>query len=208
MKPYHKIPTMFRRDPATNHKTLQLGVYATPELDYLEDNTWTFTEKVDGTNIRIVSYPDGDISFRGRTDKAQLPAPLVDRLRELFPPHGALQKQFPDGGCLYGEGYGAGIQSGGNYSATQEFVLFDVRVGNWWLGPEEIRSIVGNLRIHMVPALGFGTLLDMLRIVRDKDLKSAWGDFLAEGVVARPSVELSCRNGDRIITKLKAKDFH
>jgi hypothetical protein len=37
--------------------------------------------------------------------------------------------------------------------------------------------------------------------------KSQWGDFIAEGIVARPVVELKSRNGDRIITKIKYKDF-
>lgn len=37
--------------------------------------------------------------------------------------------------------------------------------------------------------------------------KSTWGDFQAEGIVARPSVELKNRAGERIITKIKCKDF-
>jgi len=36
---------------------------------------------------------------------------------------------------------------------------------------------------------------------------SAWGEFKAEGIVARPSIELIARNGKRIITKIKHKDF-
>jgi hypothetical protein len=38
-------------------------------------------------------------------------------------------------------------------------------------------------------------------------VKSWWGDFDAEGIVARPQVELFTRAGHRIITKLKCKDF-
>ena len=34
-----------------------------------------------------------------------------------------------------------------------------------------------------------------------------FGGFLAEGMVIRPIVELKSRNGHRIITKLKHKDF-
>jgi len=39
-------------------------------------------------------------------------------------------------------------------------------------------------------------------------LVSKWGDFEAEGIVARPAVELKTRAGERIITKLKTRDFH
>ena len=38
-------------------------------------------------------------------------------------------------------------------------------------------------------------------------LKSTFGDFEAEGIVARPVVPMFSRNGDRIIVKIKGKDF-
>lgn len=41
----------------------------------------------------------------------------------------------------------------------------------------------------------------------EKGFKSQWGDFIAEGIVARPMTELKNRNGSRIITKIKHKDF-
>ena len=40
-----------------------------------------------------------------------------------------------------------------------------------------------------------------------KGFISKWGDFQAEGIVARPQVELKARNGKRVITKIKNKDF-
>ena len=36
---------------------------------------------------------------------------------------------------------------------------------------------------------------------------SRWGVFGAEGIVARPICELMNRQGERVITKLKCKDF-
>lgn len=213
MKPYHKIQTVFKRDPETNYKTLLMYQYSLPEFEYLKSNTWIFTEKVDGTNIRVMSLPSGDVEFHGKSDNAQLPAKLVQRLTELFPPNGELCNQFPDGACLYGEGYGAKIQKGGgNYSATQEFVLFDIRVGDWWLKRDVVCNIADILKIRVVPVIEVGTLSDMVLIVKG-GFKSLWsnlagkGNFEAEGIVARPKVELFTRNGGRIITKLKCKDF-
>ena len=110
MKEYHKIQTVWHRDPDTNHKTLLEGRWAEPEFEYLASNQWDFTEKVDGTNIRVM-VDAGEIKFGGKTDDAQIPAKLVQRLQERFlPQKDALIAQFPDGGCLYGEGYGAQIQ--------------------------------------------------------------------------------------------------
>lgn len=207
MKPYHKIQTLFKRDPTTNHRTLLMNEYAQPEFEYLKNNTWELTEKVDGTNIRVTIHSSGLVTFDGRTDNAQLPSKLFGRLRELFPCIGKLAKQFPDGGCLYGEGCGAGIQKGGgNYSSTQEFVLFDVQVGDWWLKRSGVMEVANALAIEAVPVVMEGTLADMVRLVRN-GFTSAWGGFRAEGIVARPKVELLQRNGERIITKLKIKDF-
>jgi hypothetical protein len=210
MLEYHKIDTVFKRDPSTRHKSLIVGDYSNEAFSYLKDNNWVFTEKVDGTNIRVM-YADGRISFRGKTDDAQIPAFLIDRLRQKFDMPAQLTKfaeQFPDGSaCLYGEGYGAKIQKGGgNYRQDQDFVLFDVKVGPWWLMRDAVVDVAVNLGIETVPVIGVGTLAEMLALARE-GFHSRWGDFPAEGIVARPAVELVTRNGARIITKIKHKDF-
>lgn len=209
MREYHKIDTVFKRDPSTKHKSLIMGDYSNDAFQYLRDNVWTFTEKIDGTNIRVMF--DGDkVSFGGKTDAASIPATLIDRLRERFDTPmnlEAMSKAFPDGVCLYGEGYGAKIQKGGgNYRPDQDFVLFDVKVGDWWLLRENVFDISVMLNIEIVPVIGVGTLGDMVDMAR-AGFNSQWGNFQAEGIVARPSVELKQRNGDRIITKIKTKDF-
>lgn len=207
---YHKIDTVFKRDPATKHKTLLIGQYSRPEFEYLAGNKWVFTEKVDGTNIRVVVDPTSpdSVRFGGKTDNAQIPAELVNRLNERFlPQRDRLVAAFPSGAVLYGEGYGAKIQSGGLYRPDQDFVLFDVRVGNWWLTRDAVVEIAAQFALDVVPVIGTGTLHDMIELVGGGHLLSEWGRFMAEGVVARPVVELRARNGDRVITKLKAKDF-
>ncbi len=209
MMTYHKIQTVFKRDPETKHKTLLVGEYSLPEFEYLKDNLWVFTEKVDGTNIRII-IKDGSITFGGRTDNAQIPATLVQRLNECFlttQQKSLLLETFEDA-VLYGEGYGAKIQKGGgNYRADQDFVLFDVQVGNFWLRRDDVEDVAQKFGLDVVPIIGTGTLDDMIKRVRDEPLKSLWGDFEAEGIVARPACELKTRNGDRLITKLKVRDF-
>jgi hypothetical protein len=114
---------------------------------------------------------------------------------------------FPDGGCLYGEGYGARIQKGGgNYRPDQDFVLFDVKVGDWWLQRDAVEDVSGKLSLDIVPIIGRGTLVYMVELV-EKGFQSQWGNFQAEGIVARPACELKARNGHRIITKIKTRDF-
>lgn len=205
MKEYHKIQTIFKRDPETNNKKLLLGQYSLPELEYLAGNIWTFTEKVDGTNI-LVMLDAGRVAFGGKTDNASIPAKLVSRLESLFDAE-RLATVFADGqACLYGEGYGAGIQSGGNYRPDQDFVLFDVKVGEWWLKREDVEDVAGKLGLDVVPIVGQGTLHDMIALV-SSGFQSKWHGAKPEGIVARPLTELRTRAGERVITKLKHKDL-
>ncbi len=207
MNTYHKIQTVFKRDPNSNYKTLLLDEYSLPEFEYLTQNTWIFTEKVDGTNIRIM-YKDKQITFNGKTDNAQIPGQLNINLNKMIKDVSPLFEQtFDCDVCLYGEGYGGKIQkAGATYGPEQRFVLFDIKIGDFWLQRDDIENIAQKLNLDIVPIIGQGTLVNMVEYVKTS-FKSQWGDFVAEGVVARPKTELVTRNGQRIITKLKYKDF-
>ena len=210
MEKYHKIQTVYKRNPETRYKTLLEGEWALPEFEYLANNLWTFTEKIDGTNIRIDWDCTEQVRFGGRTDRAQIPTFLLDRLQDLFPPakFGAL---YPDTSMtLYGEGYGAKIQKGGgNYIPDgQDFILFDVMIGGNYLERHNVEDIAAHLAIDVVPIVGEGTLAGAVYMAR-KGFVSTIGSHahVAEGLVMRPKVELRTRMGHRVIAKIKHKDF-
>ena len=207
MSEYHKIQSIFKRDMTSKRKTLIEGDWTLPEFEYLQNNIWTFTEKVDGTNIRVI-FKDRCVTFGGRTKDAQIPAQLVGRLNERFLPLAdKLSEMFDGDAVLYGEGYGAKIQKvGGNYRADQDFVLFDVRVGSWWLQRADVEDVAQKLGVDVVPIIGEGTLHDAVRMAK-AGIVSTWGAFEAEGIVARPKVELATRSGSRLIAKIKCRDF-
>ena len=208
MSEYHKIQSIFKRDMSSKRKTLIEGDWTLPEFEYLAGNVWSFTEKVDGTNIRVI-FNDGCITFAGRTDDAQIPVQLVGRLNARFLPRAAALGAIFAGGAavLYGEGYGAKIQKGGgSYRADQDFVLFDVRVGPWWLQRADVEDVAQKLGIDVVPVIGEGTLHDAVAWAK-RGIRSTWGDFEAEGIVARPKTELNTRGGQRIVAKIKCRDF-
>ena len=82
MRKYEKIETVFNRD-VLGTKKLIYGYFRDKTVEFLKDNKWIWTEKVDGTNIRI--YWDGHtVAFGGRTDNAAIPAELANKLNELF----------------------------------------------------------------------------------------------------------------------------
>ena len=207
MSEYHKIQSIFKRDMTSPRKTLIEGDWTQPEFEYLAGNAWEFTEKVDGTNIRVI-LKDGAVTFGGRTDEAQIPAKLAERLNERFLPQAALMVEvLGNDAVLYGEGYGAKIQKvGGSYRPDQDFVLFDVRVGPWWLKRLDVQDIGEQLGLDVVPVIGSGSLHDAVAWAK-RGIRSTWGDFEAEGIVARPSVELQTRGGQRLIAKIKCRDF-
>lgn len=211
MKEYHKIQTLFKRDPVNMRFVLE-GQWSEPEFEFLSLNKWVWTEKVDGTNVRVL-WDGKNVTFNGKTDNAQMPVILMQKLQSLFdttPQRFLFKESFGEEAqvCFYGEGYGAKIQKGGeNYRADgQDFVLFDVKIGEWWLQRADVESLAVKFGIKVVPIVGEGTLLDAIEMVK-KGFNSQWGEFPAEGLVCRPTTEMRTRRGDRIITKIKCRDF-
>lgn len=206
---YHKIQTVFLRDPDNNFKTLLEGQYAKPEFEWLARNSWEATEKVDGTNIRIM-WDGSKVTFNGKSDNAQIHGDLVQYLHDYFTTE-KMVAQFgtePTQVCCYGEGYGAGIQSGGYYQPEKRFILFDVLVGGVWLERSNVVDVAYGLDSPVVPIIWTGTLPEMVEYVRQGyNSTIAKDEHLAEGFVMRPQTELFNRRGERVITKLKYSDF-
>ena len=206
-KEYHKIETLFERSETT--KKLIEGKFRNPAVEYIQHNQWQFTEKIDGTNIRI--FWDGHaVKFSGRTDKAQMPVKLNNRLDELFGGEVNAQMFEQKFGekpvLLVGEGYGAGIQKGGVYKANQDFMLFDIMIDNLWLERKNVEDIAKYFSIEAVPIIMTGTIQQAVDYVKAAP-KSLIGTAKIEGLVGRPIVEMYDRRGKRVIVKIKVRDF-
>lgn len=208
MKQYEKIETVFCRD-TNGTKRLILNNYRNPTIAYLKDNMWLFTEKVDGTNIRV--HWDGHkVEFGGRTDKAQIPGPLLSKLNEMFATSEAeelFEQTWGDKDViLFGEGYGPKIQNGGEYRSDVSFILFDVLVGDNYQEREWVEETAQMFNIDVVPIVLTGTIQDGIDYVM-KHPQSTMGTAMMEGVVGRPMIELRDRRGERVIVKIKWEDF-
>lgn len=209
MTEYHKIETIFERDTEGSKKLIP-GKYRNETIEFLKDNEWVFTEKIDGTNIRV--HWDGHkVEFGGRTDRAQIPAKLVSYLNNTFggdESEELFEQKFGENDViLFGEGYGPGIQKGGGlYRNDVSFILFDVMIGNTYLKRDGVEDIAKAFGIDVVPIVGTGTLEEGVAFVRAEPV-STIGTAMMEGIVARPKVEMKDRMGRRVIVKIKAKDF-
>ena len=210
MKEYIKIETPFERDTEGSKKLIE-GKWRNETVKFLQNQTWVFTEKIDGTNISIV-WDGHKVDFHGRTERAQIPAHLVNRLNELF--CGEVNEELFEQTfgetpmILYGEGYGVKIQNGSLYRDDVDFILFDVYQpdNDIWLKREAVEDIARTFGIDVVPIIFAGDLQSGIDYVKRKP-KSTIGTADMEGLVARPEVELKDRTGRRVIVKIKVKDF-
>lgn len=82
MYKYTKIETVFKRDVEGTKKLIE-GKYRDKTVEYLKDNLWIGTEKIDGTNIGVV-WDGYNITFQGRTEKANIPPFLMEYLENTF----------------------------------------------------------------------------------------------------------------------------
>ena len=118
------------------------------------------------------------------------------------------ETKIPKRYTLYGEGFGAGIQSGGYYRKDNSFIGFDVKVDNMYLLRENRDEIFKKLGVDIVPFMGTFTVDEAIEFVKKGfNSKVAEEPHLAEGLVLRTPIGLQSRRGERIIFKVKACDF-
>lgn len=205
---YTKIPNVYKRETFGKNKLIE-GEYSSPELEYLKNAMWGFTEKIDGTNIRVC-WDGYRVSFMGRTDKAQIPGHLLSKLREIF--GGDLEEEIFEQTfgnkevILFGEGYGEKIQKGGGLYGPVNFRLFDVYVNGYWLATDAVDDIAQTFGIDTAPFIFRGTLEDGVRFIKTHP-KSVLRDAEMEGIVGRPLIQMFSRTGERIMVKIKCRDF-
>jgi len=193
------------------NKKLIEGKFRNECVEYLKDNKWIFTEKVDGTNVRV--HWDGHtVIFGGRTDNAQMPTPLIMVLDKLF--KGTINEQLfeqkfgANPVTFYGEGYGGKIQSGGAYSKEQDFILFDVAVGDTFLERTNVEEIATSFNLKVVPIIITGTIQEAVDYVKTKPNSTiAQEPKESEGLIGTPLARLTDFRGNRIIVKVKVCDF-
>lgn len=219
---YHKIETVFERDE--KFKVIPWR-YRDRCVEALAGLEWAWTEKLNGTNIRVIWDParfllpdDGmkapavpevlnPLSFSGKTDDAMIHPQLLNALRASFPAE-ALNRAFgPDAAVLYGEGVGAKIQRGGDYCDGHSFVLFDVWRGVW-LERDAVNDVAVSLGIPSAPVVLRGSIESAVAYVRGNPQSAiSVRPRPMEGLVGRPPVELQDKQGRRVIVKIKARDF-
>ncbi len=219
---YPKIDTLYDR----NGKYIIVGKLRRQEFGNIK--RWSITEKIHGTNTRVTLFDNGEVVYGGKTDDAIILPELIEYLKKTFTPEKMEAafwipgKPIPKSATTYGEGYGPRIVPGsGAYRKDVSFRLFDCLViseGNWWLERKDLEDVAMKLGIKCVPILGIIDFLpvDPLQIEKifldnRNRLVAVEEDGLAsmtpEGIIAKTDELLFNRKGERVMWKLKMKDF-
>ena len=220
MRQYSKIQTVFKRD---DRNVIIPFDYTYPEFEHNADTmVFEATEKVDGTNCRIIiDWQEKDkwtIKYGGKTDNAQLRPDLIAKMEEHFA-NMKVNEVFtwkegntdPVEIILFGEGYGRNIQSGGRYIREGvDFILFDVCINGLYLSRAnvvDIASKIGNLKV--VPVIGYFTINEAITYVYNgfTSIVAEDSTLPAEGLVLKNPDGLMMRNGERLMLKVKNRDF-
>lgn len=203
---YRKIPNLFK----FNSKCNEILAINEP-FKSLKDLTFIGTEKVDGTNVRII-WDGYNVDIKGRTDNSQFQGELENYLRNKF-----CNKEFENlleqifeakKVVLYGEGFGPKIQNNGHlYGEAERFILFDVDVDNFHLSRTNVIDIANKLGIDFVPEVFTGTLDEAIKFVSNHPASTINSKHEMEGLVLELPLDLYDKNGQRIKVKCRYQDM-
>lgn len=225
---YPKTENLLERSDYED-RPLLMGTFRVPE--HRQIGRWHVTEKIDGTNMRILYDPETHtFDVRGRSDRAKVPGDLEDNIRRLlydtawkaaFQDFCAPRGDRLDWGTvtIFGEGYGPGIQRGHGYAPQKSFRMFDVMY-HWpdgrdsWCSMETVEMLAAMLRIPTAPLIGRAmTTLEILDyVLNERNSFVAAEDnnnptHPSEGVIARTNPYVYTERGSRVMFKLKGADL-
>jgi len=201
MQEYVKIYNIFNRDE-TGSLEIKDGYYMLDTVQMLKDIHWCWTEKVDGTNVRI--YWNGhSLSFGAKYDTDEISSDVKDYLTTLF-----INNEFDE---MFEQKFGRSCVTlfGVCYKTDIndiKFVLHDVYKDDIWLSQVEIDYIAHCFNIDSVPVVSIGVLKRAIDFVKTKPM-SKIGDFPMSGLICKPCIDLFDRLGNRIMVKIRVRDF-
>lgn len=176
-----------------------------------------------------------EVNFYGRKEgTSDIPKHLLKYLKETFTLE-KFEAAFPkitgdETVYVYGEGYGEKIQKAGKHYTESgvKFRVFDVyiedfeaKMGGWWLESENIKDVAKKLGVETVPILGMMTTDEIVAKFTPEMIKARSLESIIqmcdnpdhkqvinmEGIIARSKPLLFNRQGERVLWKLKVKDF-
>lgn len=226
---YHHIdaPTIQDDDYGREHKKRILTCTCLPEtfrdplVAMLRHNLWVVRRKLDGANIRI-QWDGEQALWNGKTNNFQCGANLTEYMNNTFLEEIFEEKFGRDANVvIFGEHMGPKVQGNELKLEKDQVFVYDVNINGFWQPKETVREIAGyfgcftcydemwihncfndGISVSDSPALEKQTLRRIITGVAAGTYKE-W-----EGIVATPEVECRNQKGERVIVKVKTKDYY
>lgn len=232
---YSKILAPFKRED-NKSKYVTEGIWSKPEFELLKDISWSWTFKCDGTNISLQWRGDKMTldNVKGHTDKSEFNQRTKDYLEKTFCTAEAetiFEDMFGEQNVnIILEFVSKDMNQ--NYGHLDGYCyVIDVQnadTGKFWTR-DIVEEFAKRFNIDYVREMCVGTIKDATTWIKlakaswndDKyhttflnasngnsyKVENPYGKYSIEGLVGRPQVELLDSNKERIITKVKCKDF-
>lgn len=212
---YPKLKNLHKRDPADNKV---IDAYTdeifSPEL--LGNAGWTWREKLDGTNLRII-WDGHRAEYRGRTDRAQFSGPQELFLQKTIETQGfeeLLEQTFGNTeAALYAELIGNKIQGNPHKIVGYEIRVYDAFVAGWWLLPANVDELANSLGLGSAEIIGVAPIghmhVGMMNIAIQAEAFEQAGaphEYL-EGIVGTAPGGVLHRSGTILRVKLKLENY-
>lgn len=209
---YRKIYTLFERD-----SKFKIVDSLEPHLEGITNiKKFVVTEKIDGTNCGIVITPDKQVLIRKRSDFIKddkehhiyyeaINTIDLERIKDYFHDSEATI-------TIFGEACGGSIQKHGTiYSDEPTFMVFDVQVNNSFFDWLSLKKFCSEVGLKIVPYLGDTILekytVEYMKNVLERCKKYLYDSEHSEGIVVRSEPPLLNKFGQRMMFKLKFRDF-
>jgi len=181
--------------------------YRSQLLAYLAELPWSYTRKIDGANLRV-QWDGEQVLWNGKSNNFNCGATLTEYMNSTFIEEIFEEKFGRDKKVLlFGEHMGPKVQGNELGLDKDTFVLFDVNINGTWLAEENVQEIAKYFDIPTVVDFMPEGLAEP-KPLRELINRVANGDFKEwEGIVATPLVELRDQAGQRVVVKIKNKDY-
>lgn len=199
---YHHIeaPTVLTRKDGKYAKKRSMTKFSSEEFRLLNKNFWYAKRKYDGTNMRI--YWDGNRAvWNGKTNKFTPTKEIAECMDNLISEEVFEEVFGRKEVMIFGELMGEGIQGNELGIKGLKLIVFDIKIGGIWLQPEDILAISENMGLEACDFVGFGSLEQLIQRIHDGFYRGY------EGIVVEPAGRFRDCKGNRIICKIKNRDY-
>lgn len=184
----------------------EVNTWRYPMFYYLQNNKWYARRKFDGANIRI-QWDGEQALWNGKTNNFMCKSSLTEYMNNTFIEEIFEEKFGRDlTVTIFGEHMGPKLQGNELGLTKDEVIIYDVNFNGFWQPPNVVNDVAEYFGVSSCYAYSVGVIVASLTDLIRRVANGEYADW--EGLVATPAFECRSQKDDRIITKIKNKDYY